>query len=75
MSAVNISFYFQEYETGVEQMKVEQIKQQGEERRKHMQQDAKIKKEVREQWSTLTLASFRACQQFSIFCEGCVQWN
>jgi len=34
-----------EYEIGLEQMKVEQIKQQGEERRKNMQQDARIKKE------------------------------
>ena len=39
--------FLQEYEIGLEQMKVEQIKQQGEERRKNMQQDARIKKEVR----------------------------
>ncbi|CAK8672292.1 ATPase family AAA domain-containing protein 3A-like [Clavelina lepadiformis] len=37
-----------EYEIGLEQMKVEQIKQQGEERRKNLSQDAKIKKEQAE---------------------------
>lgn len=40
--------FLQEYEISLEQMKVEQIKQQGEERRKNMQQDARIKKEVNE---------------------------